>query len=224
MSCTEIDGFNLYYGSLRGTPYKWLDIVKLFSHIVNVQNPASKIESVKYFTAPVKGKIATRGQLAFQSQNDFHRALKVLYPNMVEIIEGYFSLEKGLLPAYENPLDKTNKLAVWRLEEKQTDGNIALHIFDDVVRENTEQVILVSNDSDLLPALQFSKKFNANLTVGTIIPRMQPKSGARRPANSKLSSFSDWTRAYIHENELEASQLPEIVPTRRKAIVKPSYW
>jgi len=25
-----IDGFNLYYGALRGTPYKWLDIEKSF--------------------------------------------------------------------------------------------------------------------------------------------------------------------------------------------------
>ena len=25
-----IDGFNLYYGCLRQTPYKWLDLVALF--------------------------------------------------------------------------------------------------------------------------------------------------------------------------------------------------
>ena len=24
-----VDGFNLYYGALRGTPYKWIDLVKL---------------------------------------------------------------------------------------------------------------------------------------------------------------------------------------------------
>ena len=28
-----IDGFNLYYGVLKGSPYKWLDVVKLFTHI-----------------------------------------------------------------------------------------------------------------------------------------------------------------------------------------------
>jgi hypothetical protein len=26
-----IDGFNLYYGMLRRSPYKWLDVVKLFT-------------------------------------------------------------------------------------------------------------------------------------------------------------------------------------------------
>ena len=24
-----VDGFNLYYGALRGTPFKWLNLVKL---------------------------------------------------------------------------------------------------------------------------------------------------------------------------------------------------
>jgi hypothetical protein len=28
-----IDGYNLYYGALRGTPYKWLDVVRLFETI-----------------------------------------------------------------------------------------------------------------------------------------------------------------------------------------------
>lgn len=38
-----IDGFNLYYGALKGTPYKWLDIVKLFSTITNELNPEVKM-------------------------------------------------------------------------------------------------------------------------------------------------------------------------------------
>jgi hypothetical protein len=29
-----IDGFNLYYGALKGTPYKWLDIVALARRLV----------------------------------------------------------------------------------------------------------------------------------------------------------------------------------------------
>jgi len=28
-----IDGYNLYYGRLRDTQYKWLDVVALFSQI-----------------------------------------------------------------------------------------------------------------------------------------------------------------------------------------------
>lgn len=47
-----IDGFNLYYGSLKGTPHKWLNVVELAKQLV----PATDtIETVKYFTARVSG-------------------------------------------------------------------------------------------------------------------------------------------------------------------------
>ena len=47
-----VDGFNLYYGAVKGTPYKWLNIVELATQVL----PASHIvERVKYFTARVSG-------------------------------------------------------------------------------------------------------------------------------------------------------------------------
>jgi len=33
-----IDGFNLYYGALKGTPYKWLDVKALFKAILRPEN------------------------------------------------------------------------------------------------------------------------------------------------------------------------------------------
>lgn len=29
-----IDGFNLFYRCLKGTPYKWLDVAKLSAHLL----------------------------------------------------------------------------------------------------------------------------------------------------------------------------------------------
>ena len=46
-----IDGYNLYYGLLKGTPWKWLDL-ELFSK--SLLNPDHEIVSIVYFTAPVK--------------------------------------------------------------------------------------------------------------------------------------------------------------------------
>lgn len=48
-----IDGFNFYYGEVRGTPWKWLDPYKLFQNILGKQNTLLK---VKYFTARAKSK------------------------------------------------------------------------------------------------------------------------------------------------------------------------
>ena len=47
-----VDGFNLYYGALKGTPYKWLNLVELSKQLV----PSGHvIQRVKYFTARVSG-------------------------------------------------------------------------------------------------------------------------------------------------------------------------
>ena len=47
-----VDGFNLYYGALKGTRYKWLDPIKLSTLLL----PASCVlDKVLYFTARVSG-------------------------------------------------------------------------------------------------------------------------------------------------------------------------
>ena len=45
-----VDGFNLYYGALKGTPYKWLDLVEL-SH--RLRPAGHVVDRVNYFTARV---------------------------------------------------------------------------------------------------------------------------------------------------------------------------
>lgn len=47
-----IDGFNLYYGAVKGTPFKWLNLVELSRQVLPAGRNVSK---VKYFTARVSG-------------------------------------------------------------------------------------------------------------------------------------------------------------------------
>ena len=126
-----VDGYNFYFGVLRGTPYKWLDLVGLVKHICRVQNPNIEITAVKFFTAPVITKLATQGEKALHSQDTYHKALKNAHEGVIEIINGYFVMEKGTPPKYKNPVDKLDRVEVWRLEEKQTDVNIAMHLYRD---------------------------------------------------------------------------------------------
>ncbi len=47
-----VDGFNLYYGAVKGTAFRWLNLVELAKQVL----PANHIvERVKYFTAHVSG-------------------------------------------------------------------------------------------------------------------------------------------------------------------------
>ena len=45
-----VDGFNLYYGALKSSPWKWLDLLLLFETILQ---PHHDIQAIKYFTARV---------------------------------------------------------------------------------------------------------------------------------------------------------------------------
>lgn len=47
-----VDGFNLYYGALKDTPFKWVDPVKLAYQLLPASYSVSKL---KYFTARVSG-------------------------------------------------------------------------------------------------------------------------------------------------------------------------
>jgi len=47
-----IDGFNFYYGCVKGTPYKWLDLSKL-CHLLLPKG--FQLSRIRYFTARVAG-------------------------------------------------------------------------------------------------------------------------------------------------------------------------
>ena len=218
-----IDGYNFYFGVLKNTPYKWLDIVSLVKHICHVQNPKMDVVSVKFFTAPVIGRVATKGVKSLHSQDTYHRALLNSHPEIIEIINGYHLLEKGYLPRYKEPIDKQDRVEVWRLEEKQTDVNLALQLYRDAVLNNYEHAVLVSSDSDLVPALAFLKQDFPHYPVGLILPRRQSIK-IERPPNTSLSNLANWTRSYILNDELEKFQFAAKVPTKKKSTDKPDYW
>ena len=52
-----VDGFNLYYGALKGTSWKWLDLPALLAKVLQ---PHHDILTVKYFTARVSATPANQ--------------------------------------------------------------------------------------------------------------------------------------------------------------------
>jgi hypothetical protein len=44
-----IDGFNLYYGAVKGTPYRWLNLAEMCRLLL----PRDQVLQIKYFTALV---------------------------------------------------------------------------------------------------------------------------------------------------------------------------
>jgi uncharacterized LabA/DUF88 family protein len=219
-----VDGYNLYYGCLKHSHDKWLDLYSLFfERILRTQTPHLEPVCLKFFTADIKAKVASNGASAQLAQQAYHRALERTYPEKVEIIKGYYSLERARLLAYQKPPDKSERVDVWKLEEKQTDVNIALTAYRDALHGKAEQLVFVSNDTDLAPALTAIREdFGSSVSIGVIIPVRKNTSG--RPGNQQLSSSANWTRKYITNEELASCHLPTIIPTKRKPILKPGYW
>jgi uncharacterized LabA/DUF88 family protein len=224
-----IDGYNLYYGCLKRTPYKWLDLSKLFiNHIL----PSSSEEtfsyqdlSIKFFTADIVGKAAMSTD-SLNDQQAYHRALNFNSENnQLEIIKGYYAI--NATRAFKIDTDEPNKppneceyVDIWKLEEKQTDVNIAVESLYDVLTDDTiEQVVFVTNDTDLASALEKIKSLD-KVKVGLVIPTTD---SIRNP-NEKLDKFADWTRKNILIDELKLSQLPRVVQGGRKPAIKPIGW
>lgn len=88
-----VDGFNLYYGCLKDTPYRWLDLAALCRNTLAARHTVAHI---RYFTAKVQ---PTPGDPNVPvRQNLYLRALRTI-PNLT-IHEGHFLSHPRWMPLY----------------------------------------------------------------------------------------------------------------------------
>lgn len=225
-----IDGYNLYYGRLRGTSYKWLDVVKLFESLLEQRNQSENLECVKFFTAYALATFATNGDASVEAQSAYHRALQAKYSNRFELICGTHSFDKGgtLLPAFVlgQPYDRMKRIRVWKLEEKKTDVNLAIAMYRDASKGLYDRIILMSNDSDAEPALKAIRQDFPDIMIGVVMPihPSEPGKIMHRRASGSLEKQANWTITSLTNEQLYLAQLPAIVATKKKAILKPKHW
>ncbi len=204
-----VDGFNLYYGALRGTPYRWLDMKALFQRILN---PAHQILQIRYFTARITARPGDPG--APTRQDAYLRALKAHTLN-IEIQFGRFLSHPVKMPLV-TPTAGQRFAEVIKTEEKGSDVNIAVHLLHDAWHDRFDCAVIVSNDSDLAEALRIVKT-EMGKTIGVFVPGEKKI----RPVTAQLNRYANFVR-YIGAADLAASQLPNpIVGTR---ISKPAGW
>jgi 6-hydroxy-3-succinoylpyridine 3-monooxygenase len=155
-----VDGYDLYYGCLKGTQHKWLDLYLLFRDRILPSSAVhqSELLGIKFFTAPILEK-ASKSLDSVSSQSRYHTALEKRYPNEIEVIKGYYSLSQSKVKIVdaENPnkwARECEEILVWKVEEKQTDVNLALHAYHDAITGIDDQVVIVTNDTDIAPRSQ----------------------------------------------------------------------
>lgn len=90
-----IDGFNLYYGAVKGTPYRWLNLAEMCRMLL----PRDQILQIKYFTALVNPRPSDPDQRS--RQETFLRALATI-PNL-SIVYGFFLTHEIMMPLAQQP-------------------------------------------------------------------------------------------------------------------------
>ncbi len=211
-TCFYIDGFNLYYGSLKNSSYKWLDVKALSQNILSSENDIVKI---KLFTARVKP--TKTDQTAHLRQNAYLRALKATIPEL-EIIFGHFLQHPVHMPLandrgkviYTN--DKPEFVRVCKREEKGSDVNLAVHLLNDAWSNEYDCGVVISNDSDLAEAMRLVKEQDGKV-IGVISPYSK--------VSKELTQQSHFQRT-IPKVVLENSQLPITIEGTK--LRKPDTW
>jgi uncharacterized LabA/DUF88 family protein len=224
-----VDGYNLYYGRLRGSAYKWLDLVKLIEGILSRRDQNESLECVHLFTAPALANFASHGEASVQAQSSYHRALKAAHGDRVVVTYGRHSYDPNgsLVPEFVKgqPYDRTKRVRVWRLEEKKTDVNLAVSMYRHAGKGLYDRIILVSNDSDAEPVLEAIREDFPHITIGVVIPIRPVKTGEpERRVSGSLTKHAHWVIRHLSDAELGDAQLREVVPTKKKAIKKPAHW
>lgn len=212
-----IDGYNLYYGLLRKSPFKWLDLFKLFQ--AHVLNPSTEVLEVRYYTAPVLAKMSDDPESA-QRQRTYLQALRKMPPKKVTIIEGkmiastpYLRLVDPIPTAPEHSVVK-----VYTLTEKHTDVNLAADLITGAWTAAYEQAVICTNDTDIKGALAAVRQHHPAIQLGLVAP--VPANEHRKIA-AELIQYTNWAKK-LSEVHLANAQLPTRIPGT--SITKPLVW
>ena len=164
-----VDGYNPYYGLLRKSKLKWLDLYSLFNdHVLDDQ---ANLLEIRYYTAPVLGRMSDDSK-STQRQRTYLQALRNMYSGKLEIIEGkilattpYQRLVQSIPEA-----PHLKKVQVFDFNEKKTDVNLASDMLAGAWTGEFEQAVLCSNDSDLEGAFSTIRKHLPQLRLGLVAP------------------------------------------------------
>jgi uncharacterized LabA/DUF88 family protein len=204
-----VDGFNLYH-SLReaakatGASLKWLDLQSLCASYLSAIGGAARLEQVFYFSAfahfltPKDPRVIVR-----------HKALvSALRATGVVPMMGRFKWKPRWCP--------TCKVEHPGHEEKETDVAIAVMLMELCIKDACDTAVLVSGDTDLLPAIRTARRLYPDKQVWVAFPHGR--------YNAELAEAAD-NSITIKRKKYRQHQLtdPVVLADGRKAH-KPAEW
>lgn len=195
------DGFNLYH-ALQDNPnyhkYKWLDLRRLAQLFLR---KSEQLEGIYYFTSLVPWSA--------DKQNRHKNYIRALRHNDIKPIYGAFRRRTKKCRA-------KCRLEFVTYEEKMTDVNIAVHLLRWAMEDKFDTAVLITGDSDLVPAVEVVKDLLADKRINLIIPIGR---------KAKLLKVVCDENFKLKEKHLASSQFPDIIDLGSGvAITRPPTW
>ena len=194
-----IDGFNLYHSiadNSRLKALKWLDLDKL----VRVLLPKKDLlKEVLYFTAYAKWK-----------PDRFNR--HKLYVRALET--------RGIKPIFGVFKKRSKKcfschVKYFTHEEKATDVNIAIQLFQKALNDEYDTALIISADSDLCPALEAVRKSFPQKELIVALPPSRPSESLKQVADTNMM---------IKVKHIQTCQLADPVKVGSVTLNCPAEW
>jgi uncharacterized LabA/DUF88 family protein len=193
-----IDGFNFYFGirweaikrgSARIPDPRWYRYMWVDPHKMSMEMLTNRQElmPIKYFTARILG-----GKQKQQRQNAYLDAISIL-PKL-QMFYGRFEPDR-------KECDKCGHSNL-HPQEKKTDVNIATNFICDALSDAFDTAILVTGDSDLIPAIEAVKQLKPQNRVVVAFPPNRYSRELEEACHAKI---------HIWEPLLRKCRLPEII-------------
>jgi uncharacterized LabA/DUF88 family protein len=193
-----IDGFNLYYGlhDRFRRRYLWLDLRQLAGSPLK---EGQILHGVHYFTARRRAN-----PLSQANQAEYLGALRV---RGVEVIEGRFQAKT--ISCNSCGISWTS------YEEKETDVNLAVRLVEDALTDRFDLAVLITADSDMIPALKAVRRQRPELKIIAVAPPARRSSELERAADGHLR---------LSDAKIRQAQLPDAVHSPGRTYHRPERW
>ncbi|CAA9343670.1 MAG: hypothetical protein AVDCRST_MAG68-3181 [uncultured Gemmatimonadetes bacterium] len=211
--CFLVDGFNVYHSlrqveSLTGHRVRWLDLRKLLgAHLQAIRNAMGErvdVSKICYFSALAHHLTTTDRDVV----NRHCAYISALESTGVEVVLSKFKAKDVKCPSCGRQYK--------RHEEKETDVAIAVKLLDVLARGECDTVVLVTGDTDQIPAIRAAKGLFPRRKIGVGFPFMRH--------TRELAEVADFAFA-IGQKEMERSQFPtEVTLADGTTVHKPSTW
>lgn len=205
-----VDGFNLFYGCVKGTPHRWLDLARLSRKIF----PSNDIRRIRYFTALVNAPLNDPQKQ--QRQLTYIRALETIPGLSVHL--GQFSRHRVVRDLANPKPGGPRQVEVIDPKEKGSDVALATYLLVDGFQGDYDVAVVISNDSDLCLPIE-----KVRTELGRTVVVVSPALFAGRRPSYQLRQVASFFMTIRHSS-LAASHFPTTLTDTAGQIIKPAKW